>query len=96
MQRTVNHPRALSWYVSLSVSASLSLSFSPFVSIYLILFYYAFFLSSKAVIKSIIPVINIKLLFSLSFLRVKLLRAVNGLVIDSRSVKENTVSEGGS
>lgn len=83
-------------FLCLSLRLSLFFSFSPFVSIYLILFYCAFFLSSKAVIKSIIPVINIKLLFSLSFLRVKLLRAVNGLVIDSRSVKENTVSEGGS
>lgn len=33
------------------------------------------FLSSKRVIKSIIPAINIKLLFSLSFLRAKLLGA---------------------
>lgn len=90
MQRTVNHPRD---YPSVFF---LFLYFSPFVFICLVLFYRAIFLSSKAVIKSIIPAINIKLLFSLSFLRVKLLRAVNGLVIDSRSVKENTVAEGGS
>jgi len=54
-----------------------------------------FLLSSKRVINSIIVAINIKLLFSLSFLTVKLLRTVNGFVIDSRPVKENTFYEGG-
>lgn len=54
-----------------------------------------FLLSSKRVIKSIIVAINIKFLFSLSFLTVKLLRTVNGFVIDSRPVKENTFHEGG-
>lgn len=66
-----------------SIFLSVSLFLSFFSSLDL------FFLSSKRVIKSIIAAINIKLLFSLSFLCVKLFCTVNGLVIDSRRQRKH-------